>query len=203
MSGSWEESSAKKKTAPIIIAVCLLFIVGLLIYNNVDIFFSKTSAESKEVAEPEPEEKQPVNVEQSSAAEKSLKKQSKPTSSNQSEPKKSATPTKKSVPKKSIHQDTPLVWVELPNIKCMLADKDNFYIVLAVKLYFKGEELRKEIYFNREDIKIRIQQLLRSKKHEQVVVKTLKEEIQSEINSILTKGQLSKIEVTQFHPVAQ
>lgn len=202
MAESWEDKKKSRKNAGLIISLCIaVIIVGFFVFNNRDIFNqSGKDADSVKVEgldkagqEKEPSEKgkpeEEEKVEEAVAQEESTEP-----AAPEKEPEKEIE-IKKEPAEVSLHS------LDLPTVKCALADKKGLFVQVSLKVYFREKKLEKEILFKRDNIKVVVKKVLFKKNLSEVVVEKLRIELKREINNLLEEGKIEDIEFIDFRPV--
>ena len=96
---------------------------------------------------------------------------------------------------------TPTYTVDISKVRCKLADKKPIEIFISLKLIFNNNIPQKEILLSRGEIKVKVQQIMATKKMDSVKVKELRAELLKVIGDYLGKSALIDIEFTDFRPV--
>ncbi len=209
MSDNWEDKVKKNKNIPLIILLSILLIISIIfVCNNFEIFTYKEKSTSITKKKERKIKKTPAKIK--------IKKDKKPVKNKKKSKKKEIPSYKKETPiidspnivpsnkdAVSILKDNSksLLSVELPIVKCAIADKENLNIKLSLLIYFKGEKLRKEILIKRDNLKIMVQRVLKQKKHSEIIMDVLRIELIKEMNFLLEQGQIENIEFLDFQPV--
>ncbi len=91
--------------------------------------------------------------------------------------------------------------MEIRDVHCRLADRDDFEVVVSLKLIVRQEALQQEILLKREDLKVVLRQVLAPKKLSDIVVEKMRAELKKEMGEILERGPIEDIEFLEFNPV--
>ena len=204
MSDSWENKRKSKRGIGLTITLCIvLVVIGFLVYNNSDLFKEKQKTES---IKPEDSGKAEKEIE----ASKDLKTE-KDKEEKKGEEKGKEIPVFVEPPKTASseedkegeleHSKEALFSVDLPAIKCALADEKGFFLQVSLKVYFKEKKLEKEILFKRDNIKVVVIRTLVKKHLSELVVQQLRFELKKEINALLEEGKIEDIEFLDFRPI--
>ena len=195
MADSWEDKRKSKKGIGLIIALCIVVVfIGFLVLNNSDSLKEKRETESSKVegldkAEQEVETAEEIKSEEGEGEE-----------TDQEETPEAAT-SEEEIESELEPLDESGFSINLPTIKCALADKRGLFVQVTLKVYFKEKKLEKEILFKRDNIKVVIKRALLKKRLSEVVVKDLRVELKKEINAILEQGKIEDIEFLDFRPI--
>lgn len=198
MTESWEDKKKSRKGIGLIITLCIMAVViGFLVFNNFDSFKQKKETESIKLVDSDKTEWEleatgEVEQEKDEEGEKEKTDQDKPPETAPSEEDKESElePSKESV-----------LSIDLPTIKCALADKRGLFVQVSLKVYFKERKLEKEILFKRDNIKVVVKRALLKKHLSEVVVEKLRVELKKEINALLEQGKIEDIEFLDFRPI--
>ena len=82
-----------------------------------------------------------------------------------------------------------------------IADKNNYYIQLGLKLFFKGDSLKNEIFLKKDNIIVIVKKVFKQKRSSEIITDPLKKELKKEINKILEKGQLDRVDFLNFKTI--
>lgn len=191
MADSWEDKKKSKKGIGLIIFSIAIVFIGFLIFNNFDFFKQKRETESIKVEDSDKAEKE-VEASEDAKPEKEKTVQEEPpeTASPEEDKESELEPSEESV-----------LSIDLPTIKCALADKRGLFVQVTLKVYFKGKQLEKEILFKRDNIKVIVKRTLLKKHLSEVVVEKLRVELKKEINVLLEQGKIEDIEFLDFRPI--
>ena len=192
MTDSWEDKKKSKKGIGFIIFLCIAIVfIGFLIFNNFDFFKQKRETESIKVEDSDKAEKE-VEASEDVKPEKEKTVQEEPpeTASPEEDKESELEPSEESV-----------LSIDLPTIKCALADKKGLFVQVTLKVYFKGKKIEKEILFKRDNIKVIVKRALLKKHLSEVVVEKLRVELKKEINVLLEQGKIEDVEFLDFRPI--
>lgn len=191
MADSWEDKKKSKKAIGLIIFCIAIVFIGFLIFNNFDFFKQKRETESIKVEDSDKAEKE-VEASEDVKPEKEKTVQEEPpeTASPEEDKESELEPSEESV-----------LSIDLPTIKCALADKRGLFVQVTLKVYFKGKKLEKEILFKRDNIKVIVKRALLKKHLSEVVVEKLRVELKKEINVLLEQGKIEDVEFLDFRPI--
>jgi hypothetical protein len=151
MSTDWEDKAKKNKNIPLVILLSILLVLSIIfVFNNFDIFASREESVSITEKEEKKTEKKPLKIEQKEKK-KALKTKQKKKKKPEKNSKKRVSLHKKDtsvidstniVPSgkdaASILKDNSksLLSVELPGVKCAIADKENCKIKDSFTILF-------------------------------------------------------------------
>jgi flagellar basal body-associated protein FliL len=89
--------------------------------------------------------------------------------------------------------------VILDNITCRLMDKSKPSILLSLSLLFpENKALRQEILVKRDNLKVMVKKTLAAKSINDMVVDSLRRDLESGLNSVLENGAITGIEFKEF-----
>jgi len=91
--------------------------------------------------------------------------------------------------------------VEIPDVRCTLADPDTVIIVISLKLLFQGAALEQEVLLKREDLKVMLRKEFAALKLSDIVVDRLRGRLKAAMNTLLEKGSIEDIEFIKFQPL--
>lgn len=198
MTDSWEDKKKSKKGIGFIIFLCIAIVfIGFLIFNNFDFFKQKRETESIKVEDSDKAEKE-VEASEDVKPEKGKEEENEKTV--QEEPPETASPEEDKESELEPSEESVLS-IDLPTIKCALADKRGLFVQVTLKVHFKGKKLEREILFKRDNIKVIVKKVLLKKHLSEVVVEKLRVELKKEINVLLEQGKIEDIEFLDFRPI--
>ena len=203
MADSWEDKKKSRKGIGLIIFLFIVVIViGFFVFNN--FVASDQSSDTVDSVTVEYSEKMEQEEETSEWGESGEEEEAVKEETEQKESPDAVITEKK--PKKEIRKKAELskeslFSIDLPSVKCVLADKKGLFIQVSLKVYFKDEKLEREILFKRDNIKVVVKKTLFTKSLSEVVAEKLRIELKREINKLLEKGKITDIEFVDFRPV--
>jgi len=199
MTNSWESRKKEKRPLRLIIfAGIVLLFAGILVLNNFEVFLSKKDTADVDVkaAKSEREEKKVAEEEVEEQSEEGEKETARADTSESGSSKEDTEPAQEDVVGK-------ILTLDMPSVKCVLADKKGLYIQVSLKFYFKGKELEKEILFKRDNITLMVKKVFVKKYLSEIVVDELRAELKKEVNALLEHGKIEDVEFLDFKPIKE
>lgn len=197
MPGSWE--SKRRGRVPLILLVVGVALAGVFLYNNSDVFTGRPSADALDAS------RAPSSRPQGAEAALPSDSGSQRDTGHESHD----APGVTSIGGEeagigsadTTSADRDLLSVHLANVPCRLLGRDSLIIRVSLVLYFKGDGLKQEILFKREDLKVMIRKVLASRRLSEILVEELRSELKTAVNSILDNGRVEDIEFLDFRPL--
>lgn len=201
MSESWEDKKKSRKKSGLIVFLCIIvIIIGFFVFNNFIVsdqdngkIESLPVIDTKKIVQGDSSQwGEPVEVEDR------VLKNAEQAGEQPAEPAVPEKEPEKKVEKKPANPS--LQSLDLPRVKCSLADKKGLFVQISLRIYFKKKKLEREILFKRDNIKIVVKKILSKKSLSEVAAEPLRKELIREINNLLEKGKITDIEFLDFRP---
>jgi flagellar basal body-associated protein FliL len=208
MAGSWE--SSKKKRAPVagmVTAAGIGVVVAFLVVNNVDVFnrekpVAQDTAQQKQ-ATPDSGSESVKALDSDTAGQLSDRKKAGSDLREQREAAADTVVSARTKKKNAAKQPPAKFSVDLPGVKCALADREGVTVRVSLRIYGSGVEFEKEVLFKRDNLAVLVKKLFSTLYLDEIVVDDLREKLRKDLNALLEKGKVSDIEFLDFRPVSE
>ncbi|MFP4416201.1 MAG: hypothetical protein ACOC41_06715 [Chitinivibrionales bacterium] len=89
----------------------------------------------------------------------------------------------------------------LAPVRCRVSDRPDMPLSVTLKLFFSGDEVRKEILLHRNGLAVIVKKVFSQTSFEDIVVDRMKPALLSEMNNLITYGSIKDLTFEDLHPI--